>query len=75
MTIDEHILSALATGGGRSLSIGDLARQLGISPQIVLPAARRLIEDGRANPSYVDVHGVPTLRGLAPLPASTTSTE
>lgn len=65
MNIDEHILQILATSSGRPLTIGDLARQLGISPHTALSAARRIVDEGLANPSFVEVHGVRTLHGLA----------
>ena len=70
MNIDQHILEVLASGAGRRrpVTIGDFARRFGVSPLIVLPAARRLVEDGLAAPSTVLVHGVPTLHGLIPLP-------
>jgi DNA-binding Lrp family transcriptional regulator len=70
MNIDQHILEVLASGAGRRrpVTIGDFARRFGVSPMIVLPAARRLVEDGLAAPSTVLVHGVPTLHGLIPLP-------
>ena len=70
MNIDQHILQVLASGAGRRrpVTIGDFARRFGVSPLIVLPAARRLVEDGLAAPSTVLVHGVPTLHGLIPLP-------
>jgi len=71
VNIDQHILQVLAAGkaGDRPVTIGDFAREFGISPVVVLPAARRLVDSGLAAPSMVDVHGVPTLRGLLPLPA------
>jgi hypothetical protein len=75
VNIDEHILRALATRGTRALTIGDMARQFGLSPTIVLPAARRLVDDGLARPSFVDVHGVPTLRGLLPPSAATPASD
>jgi hypothetical protein len=34
----------------RSRTIGDLAGRLGIGPSIVLPATRRLVDDGPASP-------------------------
>ncbi|HZC74322.1 MAG TPA: AsnC family transcriptional regulator [Jatrophihabitans sp.] len=64
MNIDEHILAALAANDRGPLSISELARRLGISPQIVLPAAHRLVDGGRADAALATVHGVPTLRGL-----------
>jgi DNA-binding Lrp family transcriptional regulator len=72
MNIEQHILQALATepGGSRPVTIGDFARRFGVSPVVVLPAARRLVEDGLATPSTVVVHGVPTLHGLLPAVAT-----
>jgi hypothetical protein len=70
MNIDNHILQALNADSGRALTIGDLARQLGANSAVVLAAARRLVDSGQASPTMVSVHGVPTLRGLAPLPPS-----
>ena len=72
MNIDEHILQVLASGAGRRrpVTIGDFARRFGVSPLIVLPAARRLVENGLAEPSTVLVHGVPTLHGLSRLPGA-----
>ena len=69
MEIDQHILQLLTARAGidRPMTINDLARRFGVSPVIVLPAARRLVEDGLATPSTVLVGGVPTLRGLLPL--------
>ena len=70
MNVDEHILEILATTSGRPLTIGDLAGRLGISPTIVLPAARRLVDDGLASPSLIQVHRITTLHGLLPRPTS-----
>jgi hypothetical protein len=70
--IDEHILEALDARptGSPPLTIGDLARDFGLSPFVAVTAARRLVDSGQAAPSMVSVHGVPTLRGLLPLPAA-----
>jgi hypothetical protein len=71
VNIDQHILKVLATGpAGRPVTIGDLAREFGVSAVVVLPAARRLVGDGLATASMVDVRGVPTLRGLMALPSA-----
>ncbi len=70
MNVEERILEILATTGGEPLTIGDLAGRLGISPTVVLPAAHRLVDDGLANPSFVQVHGIPTLHGLLLHPAA-----
>jgi hypothetical protein len=69
MNIDAHILQMLASGAGRTrpVTIGDFARQFGVSPLIVRPAAQRLVDNGLAAPSTVLVHGVPTLHGLMPM--------
>lgn len=74
MNLDNHILEALRTrpAGDRPVTIGDLARQLGANPAVVLDAARRLVDNGQAAPAMVSVHGVPTLRGLLPVPSPAT---
>ncbi len=69
MDMDQHILSMLSSAtAGRPMTISDFARRFGVSSTIVLPVARRLVENGLATPSIVLVHGVPTLHGLSPLP-------
>ena len=70
MNVDEHILEILATTNRRPLTIGDVAGRLGISPTIVLPAARRLVGHRLASPSFIQVHGIPTLHGLLPRPTA-----
>jgi len=70
MNLDNHILQALRAGSGQALTIGELAREFGADSAVVLAAARRLVDSGQAAPAVVSVHGVPTLRGLTPLPAS-----
>jgi Mn-dependent DtxR family transcriptional regulator len=69
MNIDQHILTMLSARTRRDtpVSISDLARRFGVSPVIVLPAARRLVDDGLAEPWMVDIRGVATLRGLLPV--------
>lgn len=69
MNLDDHILRVLtaAPRNARPVTIGDLAREFGISPALVLPAARRLVADGLATPAMIQVRGVPTLHGLLPL--------
>ena len=71
MDVDQHILKALRSrpAQGRPMTIGDLARQLGISRIIVAPAAQRLVDDGLAQASMIPVRGVPKLHGLLPLAA------
>jgi hypothetical protein len=73
VNLDNHILQALQTraGNSRPMTIGDLARQLGVSPLVVITAAHRLVDSGLAAPAMASVHGVPTLRGLSPLPSAT----
>ncbi len=71
MTVDEHILEILATTTSRRpLTIGDLAGRLGMSPTIVLPAARRLVGQRQASPSFIQVHGIPTAQGLLSRPTA-----
>jgi hypothetical protein len=67
--LDSHIMQVLGAmpKAARPVTIGDLARRFGVSPGVVLPAARRLVDTGLARAALVDVHGVPTLRGLLPL--------
>lgn len=76
MNLDNHILQTIdaRAAGSRPVSIADLARHLGVNPFTILIAARRLVDNGQAAPSMVSVHGVPTLRGLLPMPAVTSST-
>lgn len=68
MDLDSHILQVLSVTPktARPVTIGDFARRFGVSPAVVLPAAHRLVDTGQARPAMVDVHGVPTLRGLMP---------
>jgi hypothetical protein len=69
MNLDNHILQVVAAApqGSRPVTIGDLARQFGVSATLVVPAARRLVDSGQVRPVMTDVHGVPTLRALLPL--------
>lgn len=77
MDLDSHILQVLSATpqAARPVTIGDLARRFGVSPMVVLPAAHRLVDTGLARPAMVDVHGVPTLRGLLPLQPATPEVE
>jgi hypothetical protein len=70
MNIDQQMLRMLAARApqDRPLTIGDFARDFGASPQIIVGAARRLVDGHLAEPYMVDVHGIPTLHGLSPLP-------
>jgi hypothetical protein len=53
---------------GRPATFGDLARRFGVSSDLVALHARQLVADGRAQPSMINVRGVPTLHGLMPQP-------
>ena len=66
MNIDDHILQVLRGRAGltQALTFNDFARRFGISPKVVAPAARRLVDAGLATPSTVIVNRVPTLHGL-----------
>ncbi len=68
MNIDERTLQIVGTSSERPLTVGRLARQLGVSSHIVLSAARRLVHEGLADPSFVRVHGVLALCRLLPCP-------
>jgi DNA-binding MarR family transcriptional regulator len=70
VNVDEHIVEILVTTGGGPLTIGDLAGRLGISPSIVVLAARRLVDHGPASPSFVRVDGIPTLHWITASPDS-----
>ena len=73
MNIDQHIQQVLAdsAASGRPVTICDFARRFGVPPVVVLQAARRLVDDGFAVPSMINVQGVPTLHGLLPQTAGT----
>ena len=70
MNVDEHLLEILAATSGRRLTAGDVAGRLGISPAVVQPAARRVVDDGLASLSLTLVHDIPTLHRLPPRPAA-----
>jgi hypothetical protein len=70
VNVNGRILEILATASGRPLTTGDLAGYLGIGPTIVLPAARRLVDDSLASPSFIQVHGTPNVHGLLPRPTA-----
>jgi hypothetical protein len=53
---------------GRPATFGDLARAFGVSSDLIALHAKQLIADGRAEPSMINVRGVPTLHGLMPKP-------
>ena len=75
MELDNHILRTLdaTPKGSRPVTIGDLAREFGVSTALVRPVAQRLVDDGRATAVIVDVRGVPTLHGLVRLKAKADS--
>jgi hypothetical protein len=72
MDIDQQMLRVLhgRTAADRPLTISDFARESGANPQIIVRAARRLVDDHLAEPVMVNVHGIPTLHGLLPLAAT-----
>ncbi|HEX8303629.1 MAG TPA: hypothetical protein VF612_02035 [Jatrophihabitans sp.] len=53
---------------GRPATFGDLARAFGVSSDLIALHAKQLVAEGRAQPSMINVRGVPTLHGLMPLP-------
>lgn len=55
---------------GRPATFGDLARRFGVSSDLIALHARQLVAEGRAEPSMINVRGVPTLHGLMPQPAA-----
>ena len=75
MNLDTHILKAIQArpAGSRAMTINDLSREFGVTPFTALAAARRLVEDDLVAPSMINVHGVPTLHGLVPLPVAQAS--
>jgi len=77
MNIDQHILVELAgkAGSRRPVTIGDFARQFGVSSSVARQAAQRLVDQGLATPSMVVVRDGPTLHGLMPPAAETTAAE
>lgn len=50
----------------RPATIGDLARRFGLSAAIISASARRMVDNGTAKPSMIEIRGVPTLHGLMP---------
>ena len=65
-----QILSVLQgmNASARPATFGDLARRFGVSSDLIAVHAKQLVAEGRAQPSMVDVRGVPTLHGLMPKP-------
>lgn len=71
VTLETQIMTVLRTmtGADRPATIGDLARRFGLSAAIVSASARRLVDEGTARASMVEIRGVNTLHGLLPQPA------
>jgi hypothetical protein len=57
---------------GRPATFGDLARRFGVSSDLIAVHAKQLVAQGRAQPSMINVRGVPTLHGLMPQPNPST---
>jgi len=51
---------------GKPATFAHLARQFGVSTQLIAIHAKRLISEGRAEPSMVTIRGIETLHGLLP---------
>jgi Mn-dependent DtxR family transcriptional regulator len=64
-----QVLRTLTTAD-RPATFNDLARRLGATAPLIASIARGLVAEGLAEPSYVQVHGVRTLTGLMPQPAT-----
>lgn len=66
LDLEQHILIILRgmKTGDRPATIGDLARRLGVSAQLIGGCIARMVEQGSAQPSMVTVRGVQTLHGL-----------
>jgi hypothetical protein len=74
--LDEQMLAMLRarTAEDRPLTISDFARRFGAPRQIVLSAARRLVDGHLAEPSMLEVQGKSTLHGLQPVLSPDTAT-
>jgi len=70
--MEMQILTVLQgmNAAGRPATFGDLARRFGVSTDLIALHAKHLVAEGRAEPSMVNVRGVPTLHGLMPKPAA-----
>src|SRR5207245_4339527 len=70
--LETHILQTLEASprGARAITIGDLAREFGVSTALIRPIAQRLVDEGRATPVMAVVYGVSSLHGLARLKTS-----
>ncbi|HEX8094133.1 hypothetical protein [Jatrophihabitans sp.] len=70
INMELQILTVLQgmNASGRPATFGDLARRFGVSSELIALHAKQLVADGRAQPSMVNLRGVPTLHGLMPQP-------
>lgn len=70
MALEDHIEKVLAgmKTGARPATFGDLSRQFGVSSSVIAGCARRMVSDGKAEPSMKVINGVNTLHGLLPSP-------
>jgi hypothetical protein len=58
---------------GKPATFAYLARQFGVSKEMIELHAKHLISQGRAEPSMVTIRGVETLHGLLPQTSAPTS--
>lgn len=68
LDLEQQILKVLRglNASDRPATFGDLARQFGVSANLVAGCARRMVDSGVAKPSMISVGGTPTLHGLMP---------
>ena len=66
LDLEQHILLLLQgmRSEARPATVGDLSRRFGVSSQLVRSCITQMVDRGVAQPSMVDVKGVPTLHGL-----------
>ncbi len=66
--IESQIVTMLQgmQAGSRPATLNDLARRFGVSSHLITLHAQHLVDDGRAQPSFVTVSGVDRLHGLLP---------
>ncbi|HST81390.1 MAG TPA: hypothetical protein VLL08_06595 [Kineosporiaceae bacterium] len=66
--MESQILTVLKgmSASARPATFADLARRFGVSADLIALHAKQLVAQGRAEPSMVNVRGVPTLHGLMP---------
>lgn len=72
LDLEQQILKVLRgmKSGDRPATVGDLARRLGASPQVVHGCFRQMVQNGTAKPHMVTINGVETLHGLLGQPAA-----